>query len=87
MDAPAYPVLSLSMKHAKVSSEVLSFVSVKQLHECMLILSGEVETPPLLQQFTPPEADANRLKVLITGLTLSTVRQQTYQACNVCISN
>ena len=41
----------------------------------MLILSGEVETPPPLQQSTPPNAEANRLKVIITGLVPSTVRE------------
>ena len=76
MNAPAYQDLILSMGHAKVSLEVSRLtVHVNNCNKHVLILSGETEAPPTLQQSTPPNVEANRLKVLITGFVPSTVRE------------
>ena len=40
----------------------------------MLTFTGEAGIPPTVQQSTPPDAEGNQLKVLITGLVPSTVR-------------
>ena len=77
MNVPAYQALSVSMRHAKVSVEVLKLLAnLGTIQTCTyLILLGQVETPPPVQQITPPDAEENRLKVLITGLVPSTVRE------------
>ena len=41
----------------------------------MLMLTGEIEAPPPVQQIAPPNAEANRLEVVITGLVPGTVRE------------
>ena len=65
------------MRHAKVCSEVLKLLTYKEAIQLYFIILhvGEVETPPPVQQITPPDAEENRLKVLITGLVPSTVRE------------
>ena len=75
MNVPAYLVLNVSMRHAKVSSEMLKLFSKFGKIQIHLIIPGEVETLPPVQQITPPDAKENRLKVLITGLVPSTVRE------------
>ena len=63
------------MRHAKVSAEVSKLLANIEIIPMYLVILGEVETPPPVQQSTPPDAEANRLKVLITGLVPSTVRE------------
>ena len=40
-----------------------------------IMLTGKIEAPPPVQQVAPPNAEANRLKVVITGLVPGTVRE------------
>ena len=77
MSAPAYQVLSLPMEHAKVSFECLRLLAKYKPKNVMrmLMLTGEIEAPPPVQQVAPPNAEANRLKVVITGLVPGTVRE------------
>ena len=65
------------MIHAKVSSEVLKLLANLGTIQAYMYLAilGEEETPPPVQQITPPDAEGNRLKVLINGLVPSTVRE------------
>ena len=71
----AYMVLNVSMRHAKVSIEMLKLLGNIETIQICLIIVGEAETPPPVQQITPPGAEENRLQVLITGLVVSTVRE------------
>ena len=73
-NVPAHLVSKISMKRAKVSTKILVQFR-NNSNQCKLILLGQVETPPPVQQITPPDAEGNRLKVLITGLVTSTVRE------------
>ena len=46
----------------------------------MLMLTGEIEAPPPVQQIAPPNAEANRLQVVVTGLVPGTVRELDVQS-------
>ena len=66
--------------------KVLKLLANIEMAPMYLIILGEAETPPPVQQITPPDAEENRLKVLITGLVPSTVRECDYsQACHNCL--
>ena len=87
MNVFVYPVLMLLMEHAKVSHEELRIkVDLKQFRKCMLIVSEEAKIPPPVQQISPPNVEANRLKVLIAGLVPSTVRGMSLARHVVCCS-
>ena len=63
----------------------ISYCPCKKFHKRVSMLLGKVETPPTPQQSTPPDAEANRLKVLITGLVPSTVRETTFISQFACL--
>ena len=75
MNVSAYRVLHVSMRHVKVSAEVLKLLANIEAIPMYLLILGQVETPPPVQQITPPDAEENRIQVLITGLVPSTVRK------------